>query len=131
MRYRVNSSKRFCVKAAACGFLILASACATTGTTPEASAAKPAKAAKPAAPVYTLNDILGAEPAGVDAKLGAPALTRREGEGEYRRYPLKECTLIVILYPDDQGAVRAAHVDTAALQSGEDKPDLDQCLAAG
>jgi hypothetical protein len=127
----VSAMGRFSGKAAACGVLLLASACATTGTTPEASTAKPAKAAKPAAPVYTLDELLGAEPVAVDALLGAPALTRREGDGEYRRYPLKECALIVILYPDDQGLVRAAHVDTAALQSGEEKPDLDACLAAG
>lgn len=87
--------------------------------------------APPPAPVYALSDILGEDPQAIDALLGAPALTRREGSGEYRRYALTACTLIVIVYPDDAGAPRAAHVDAAALRAGEAKPDLDACLAAG
>lgn len=96
---------------------------------PLASRATPAAA--PVAPVYAAGDILGAEAGAIDALLGPPALTRREGEGEFRRYALKECMLIVILYPDDFGGVRAAHIDAAARQFGVEKPDVDQCLAAG
>lgn len=107
---------------------LAAAACAT------APSEKPAVATKPVAPpppAYVLDDILGAPAGEVDAFLGPPALVRREGEGEYRRYGLKTCTLIVILYPDQTGAVKARHVDTAALKSDQEKPDLETCLAAG
>lgn len=107
----------------------LASAACATAPAPEA--APVAAPAAPAAPVYRLGDFLGAEPAALDALLGAPSLTRREGAGEYRRYPLSTCTLILILYPDDTGAPYVAHVDATAIQSGGEKPDLEKCLAAG
>ncbi len=108
--------------------LLLVTACASTDHDAPLSAARPAA---PSAPVFQLNDILGAVPAALDQQLGAPALTRREGDGEFRRYTLSTCTLIVILYPDEAGAVRAAHVDVAALTSEEEKPNLEACLAAG
>ncbi len=85
----------------------------------------------PAAPVYVLSDISGASPQVLENLLGAPSLTRREGNGEYRRYDLSTCALIIILYPDEGGVVRAAHIDTAAVNAGGDKPDLNACLAAG
>jgi hypothetical protein len=115
------------ISATLAGLLLLA-ACSSIKQDTPLSAAKPAA---PSAPVFQLDEILGAAPATLDARLGAPALTRREGEGEFRRYSLSTCTLIVILYPDDAGAVRAAHVDTAALTSDEEKPNLEACLAAG
>lgn len=105
-----------------------AAACATT------EAEKPAAPAEPVAPpppAYVLDDILDMSGDAVDALLGPPALVRREGEGEYRRYALSACTLIVILYPDQLGVVTARHVDTAALVSDQEKPDLNACLAAG
>lgn len=108
--------------------LAMLSACATA---PDAAAPVAAKPKVPAAPVYTLGDFQGARVSDVDALLGAPALTRREGDGEYRRYALATCTLIIILYPDETGAVKVAHVDATATSSNADKPDLEACLAAG
>ncbi len=106
----------------------LSAACATVDRPQPKPAAAPAE---PAAPVYVMGDLLGADAAAVDALLGAPSLTRREGAGEYRRYPLSTCTLVIILYPDDNGAPQVAHVDATALKSGAEKPDLEGCLAAG
>ncbi len=108
--------------------LVLASACATA---PDVAKPVSPAAAAPAAPVYRLGDLKGARSSDVDALLGAPALTRREGSGEYRRYSLTTCTLIVILYPDETGVAKVAHVDATATSSNGDKPDLDECLAAG
>ena len=109
-------------------FAGLSAACATVDRPqPEATAAP----AEPAAPVYVMGDFLGAGAAAVDALLGAPALTRREGAGEYRRYALSTCTLVIILYPDDNGESHVAHVDATALKAGAEKPDLENCLAAG
>ena len=121
--------RRYFSLAAPFAVLSLLSACATAPTSGPAPIAKTKLA--PAAPVYVLGDFLGAPPAKVDAMLGAPALTRREGTGEYRRYALKNCTLIIILYPDETGAPKVAHVDTSAPNSGTEKPDLNACLAAG
>lgn len=86
---------------------------------------------EPSVPVYQVQDILNAKSSDIDALLGPPALTRREGEGEFRRYTLKQCELIVVLYPDDDGARRATHIDTGAQHSGSAKPALAECLAAG
>lgn len=85
----------------------------------------------PAKPAIRLSDIAGKEAAELDKLLGSPDLTRSEGKGEFRRYTLSTCALLVILYPDEQGASRAASVDAGALKSGEEKPDLDLCLARG
>lgn len=109
---------------------LLFSACATNDEAP-APIAAPVAPAKPAAPVFVASDIMGAAAASIDALLGAPALTRQEGTGEFRRYSLSECTLIVILYPDETGASRAAHIEATALTSGREKPSVDDCLAAG
>lgn len=110
------------------GLILLGAACATA---PDQTSAPVAAPAEPAAPVYVMGDFLGADAAAVDALLGAPALTRREGAGEYRRYPLSTCTLVIILYPDDKGESHVAHVDVTALKAGAEKPDLKDCLAAG
>ncbi len=108
--------------------LLFLTACASTDESSPLTIAGPTA---PPEPVFRLNEVLGAAPATLDARLGAPALTRREGDGEYRRYSLSTCTLIVILYPDDAGVVRAAHVDAAALTSDDEKPNIEACLAAG
>ena len=111
----------------AAGLLALC-ACATTGAAPgEADASPP----EPIEPAFTAADILGKGAQEVDSVLGAPALARREGAGEYRRYDLARCALIAILYPDENGVVAVRRLDSAAKRSGVDKPDLDDCLAGG
>lgn len=105
----------------------LTAACANLPLTVERQKAP----AEPPAPAFQMQDILGAKPSDIDALLGPPALTRVEGEGEFRRYTLKECELIIVLYPNDEGGKRATHIDTAARRSGMNKPDLSDCLAAG
>ncbi len=111
---------------AAIGLSLLAAACATSA--PESVEAPPRVRAEP---VYLLADMLGASAGDIDAMLGAPALTRKEGAGEYRRYALTACNLIIILYPDETGVARVAHVDASANHSDGEKPDLNDCLAAG
>jgi len=113
---------------AASAAAVFAAACSTTPKLIPANGAGPAT---PTSPVYLLSDISGASPQSIDTLLGPPNLSRREGTGEYRRYDLSTCALIIILYPDEAGAVRAANIDTAALTVGDDKPDLNTCLAAG
>lgn len=83
-----------------------------------------------AEPAIKPEDILGKPAAAIDELLGEPALTRREGPGEYRRYAYDGCALIVIFYPDASGEATASLLDAAAARSGEDKPDLETCLAS-
>ncbi|MFC2951227.1 hypothetical protein ACFOOP_04765 [Marinicaulis aureus] len=108
--------------------MLLAAACATAPNVAQQPAKTPVT---PAAPVYVLEDFLGAGATALDGLLGEPALTRREGNGEYRRYALTTCTLIIILYPDELGVQKVTQVDATATTSNADKPDLNDCLAAG
>lgn len=124
--------KTFGTKIAALVLVSLAAACATTGPAETATASKPAaKASAPAKPAFRQADILGRDAKSLDALLGAPALVRTEGAGEFRRYALAQCSLIVILYTNEQGQFSAGHLDAAAKLASEEKPDLDLCLAGG
>ncbi len=105
--------------------LIGLAACASTPSE------TPATSARFSAPSLTRADILGKDAKALDGLLGAAALSRKEGAGEFRRYALKECSLIVVLYPDEEGRAKVTHIDASADASGEDKPSLDACLAAG
>lgn len=108
--------------------ILFAVSCASTPDEPIVVAAPPA----PEGPVYQLADILGAVAEEIDTLLGEPALVRREGEGEFRRYGLKTCSLIVILYPDENIQMPvAAHVEATALHANEAKPAPETCLAKG
>lgn len=115
----------------ASALMLFAGACASADPVVQPVRAGDIGPGKPASPVYELGDFLGAPAARIDALLGAPALVRREGAGEFRRYSLRDCNLIVILYPDEAGASGASHIEATAKQSAGEKPDLDACLAAG
>lgn len=105
--------------------------CATVDNGAPAPVASADEEVAPAKPVFRLADIAGKAAGDLDALLGAPDLTRVEGAGEFRRYKLADCALIVILYPDDDGVKRARQIDAGALTSGVEKPDIDRCLARG
>jgi hypothetical protein len=128
-----GQSRRFRVKMR----LILVSAglsalagCASVGGSSTAGGPRDATGAA-TTPAFLSSDIAGKAAGDLDALLGAPDLMRIEGSGEFRRYSLAECALIIILYPDEEGAKRATQIAASALKAGEPKPDLDACLAAG
>lgn len=104
---------------------------AACASDPSVRTDKSAAAFPPAAPVFTLADVERATPAELDALFGAPALTRREGAGEFRRYALSACSLIVVLYPDETGEIKTREISASALRAGEANPALADCLAAG
>ncbi len=108
----------------------VAAGCATTAA-PVAGAPAAAARKTPAEPQFRAADLQKMSAADLDKALGAPALTRVEGAGEFRRYTLSECALMVILYPDEKGERRVARLDAGALVSGAGAPDLDACLAVG
>lgn len=105
--------------------------CASLAEAPRQNGAAATPAPGPAAPTFLRADVLGRDAAALDSLLGAPALVRREGAGEFRRYALADCALIVILYPDESGARASRHLEAAATRAGAPKPDLDACLARG
>lgn len=122
---------------ATCLSALLLAACATSQTATGGPSANPASRTKidPAKPIFARADVLGKSAGEIDARLGPPQLTRIEGPGEYRRYALAGCNLIVVLYPDEQAAASAAprstHIEAAAKRANDPAPDLDACLAAG
>jgi hypothetical protein len=115
---------------AALAAMLFAAGCATAGS-PDATAKPAGKAGAPRDPAFRAADFDHKDGAALDALLGAPDLTRVEGAGEFRRYTLADCALMIILYPDDAGVKRTARLDAGALTSGGDRPDLDACLARG
>ena len=108
---------------------LAAAGCATTGGDHGAATANALRGA--GKPALVQADLLGAPARALDDLLGRPALVRREGPGEFRRYAFEACALIVILYPDEQGALAARSLAAAAKTSGEPTPDLDLCLGQG
>lgn len=110
---------------------LAAAGCATTPA-PVAGAKAPSRAERAnAPPAFLAVDLNGRTVAEIDKALGAPDLTRIEGAGEFRRYALAQCALLVILYPDEKGERRVTRLDVGALVSGDKAPGLDDCLAAG
>ncbi len=110
----------------------LAAAGCATASAPVAGAKLPSRAQRAnAPPAFVAGDLDGKTAGEIDKALGIPDLTRIEGAGEFRRYALDQCALIVILYPDEKGERRVTRLDTGALVSGEKAPGLDDCLAAG
>ncbi|MBT8472479.1 MAG: hypothetical protein HKN14_11885 [Marinicaulis sp.] len=115
-------------KLAAIIFGLGAAGCASTSA-PVSTA--PLAPLTPAAPAYALDEFENASAADLDRLLGPPALTRREGAGEFRRYSLSTCNLIIILYPDENGRSRVAEIDAAPRRADDEKPTADECLANG
>ncbi len=109
---------------------LAAAGCATTPIPGSTSASTPASRAN-APPAFLAGDLNGRTVAEIDKALGTPDLTRIEGAGEFRRYALAQCALLVILYPDEKGERRVTRLDVGALVSGDKAPGLDDCLAAG
>ena len=119
--------------ALALAFITLSGCAATTNPGPPL---QKATSTTPAAPAFKADDVMGKSAQEIDALFGDPALKRREGNGEFRRYALADCNIIVILYPDekDTGSEPPSHVRTfyaSAKTAGAAKPDADRCLATG
>lgn len=87
--------------------------------------------APPSGRAYVESEFAGRTASEIDALLGTPALSRREGEGEFRRYDFVRCAFILVLYPDEAGVVRVNDLYAGAKSTGGDAPDLEHCLAGG
>lgn len=82
-------------------------------------------------PVFTRADVMSKTALELDASFGEPALVRREGKGEFRRYDLDRCGLIVILLANGAGEMAVTRIDAAAKTSDVAAPDVDHCLSGG
>ena len=113
-------------------FAAALSACATTDT-PQASAKSEPGDLQAAIlePVFTRDDVMSKTASELDATFGEPALVRREGKGEFRRYDLDRCGLIVILLADASGQMATSHIEAAAKTSADAAPEVDHCLSGG
>jgi len=94
---------------------------------PPGFAARRGGEAEPGA-AYIAGDLLGLSAPVLESAFGAPALTRREGEGEFRRYSFETCALLVFLYPNDAGVDAVRHLDATALSGDAPRPSVDSCL---
>ncbi len=110
-------------------------ACAATPTADPAPIAAPAPAYEfdPANPAFRREDVLGRTAAEIDALLGAPALVRTEGAGEFRRYDLALCGLVVLLAAEDGADRVAKELYASAPTSGDEgeAPTAARCLGVG
>lgn len=112
--------------------VLLVAGCATTEPAAVAAPKQPQKArAAAVAPAFAPADFMGRTAEDIDRMLGPAGLVRREGEGEFRRYALDDCMLVVILYPDETGRSAARRLDAVAKVTGDPAPELSQCLAKG
>ncbi|GGY51654.1 hypothetical protein [Parvularcula lutaonensis] len=69
---------------------------------------------------------IGREVAQLEALVGRPALIRREGLNEFRRYDLPRCRVIAIVAPAG-GMVQT--LTTGPLVSGDAPPSFPSCTA--
>ena len=102
--------------------------------TAEAEAAEAAGTAVLAVPVRptvvrgpAASTFLGRPVADLEALTGAPALTRREGKGEFRRYDLERgCRAFAVVSPPGGAVVT---LETGAAIQGQPAPAFEDCTA--
>lgn len=100
-------------------------------TTTEQATAPVARAAPPRAartPQLRISDLIGRAPTDIDARIGAPDLVRREGDGEVRIYTGSACILHVFAYPAS-GASRATHIEARTRDGRLVGEAVDNCVA--
>lgn len=80
---------------------------------------------------YSPRDFEGRTAAEIDSLIGTPALSRREGRGEFRRYDFERCSFMMVLVPDGRGINRVGTLYAGALSADAENPSLKECLAGG
>ncbi|MCQ8184074.1 hypothetical protein [Parvularcula maris] len=84
------------------------------------------EAPAPAALGPAAETFIGAPVGTLEAALGSPALTRREGANEFRRYDLEDCRVYAVVAPAG-GNVQT--VSAGPLVAGKAAPDFRVCTA--
>lgn len=126
-------------RTAAAATLAILAGCASGDIVPTAlRGAETAPAAPPPAPVappapvrapYVMADLIGMTERETEDIFGAPAVRRQEGLGVMRTYAFADCSLLLFLFEDTEGALTVQHADASARADGAARPDVDRCLA--
>ena len=134
--YRFVRSSPFARLGAMAGALLILSACGTLGG--DASSQGRASGTGPdgigglianmpdAVPGPDPQTLIGRPVAALEALTGTPALTRTEGNNEFRRYDLGLCRVYAVVTPAG-GTV--ASLTTGPAVSGNPKPQFERCTA--
>ena len=99
-------------------------AAAPVGIAPPPSA-PPAPASTP----YVADDLIGLTDAETEAIFGPPTVHRQEGLGVMKTYAFADCSLLLFLFVDTEGALTVQHADASARAAGVPRPDVNACLA--
>lgn len=75
-------------------------------------------------------DLVGAAEADVRARLGEPAIARREGQGAMWTYRRQGCSVFVFFQERPGEGLRVSSVGTGPREIGGAAPSLDVCLAS-
>ena len=129
--------------------ILLLAACQTTPAPEMAPAPEPVaepapqpSIARPAAPVTPVPapqpvpatslaaDLIGQPPSALEALTGAPALTRTELAGEFRRYDLGACRVYAVIAPNDAGRPVIGSLSVSGHTPEQATMTLRECLAA-
>ena len=117
------------VKALSAAVILCQLAACATAPAPSSGVAERVEPAAPQRPAIDPSDLIGLKRDGLETLLGAPDLSRKEGPGEFYRYAMTNCVLIVLLYPDEKGDVRVEKIDATAATSGAPKPSVETCAS--
>ena len=137
--------KRYSVQRLFAGITISAwlAGCASTGENAPQVTAQPAPAdeiaeaimtppeGSPQLPEITREEFLGQPPGNLEILLGAPALTRREGPGEFRRYDTATCRVYAVVFPGEGGRPVIRSLSVGALTAGYPAPEFASCFVTG
>ena len=88
-----------------------------------------APASAPIKQVDLASQIAGADAKKIEALLGEPAFVRREGAREFRRYAYEDCTVFVMMEPDEAGGLIADHVELQSANSDTASVYVKDCAA--
>ena len=95
---------------------------------PETKAPRAASTIKATNP----DELMGKNPQGLRALMGAPSLLRRDHGAEVWQYAGKSCVLFAYLYPNAKGALQVSYLDARRKTSGAmPVPDCLTALAGG
>jgi hypothetical protein len=82
----------------------------------------------PAAAQLTQATLVGRTDTELRASLGAPELTRAEGDGAMYTYRLPGCALLVFLHKAEPAGYKVTGAQAGPLSRGGATPDVDACL---
>jgi hypothetical protein len=86
------------------------------------------RASHPAAAQLTQATLVGRTDAELRTTLGAPELTRAEGDGAMYTYRLPGCALLVFLHKAEPSGYKVTGAQAGPLSRGGATPDVDACL---